>query len=368
MSICDASTTWLAPITSMSSSLFANSTTSIMDADGEQLAFKIYPQTITPIVGVDLCLGIAGTVTDINFRIRIETDNADKPSGTVLGAATPEFAGLAASGWTGLKTLETNTGNLTINTPVWVVFYRSSGASLSASNNVATRGTASPAFSLPRSRHFNGTNWTTTAIGSGRLGYVVKFSDNTYGGIPFTNIRGMPGGVPYIYSNNRQGVRLKFGSQIKIIGFITAINKGGTPNNLVATVFEGTTAKYSTTIQSGAIVGNLTTPFWFESPISLAPLEDVYIVLNQESNGGNASNYYALTAVPFDSTYFSAAMPPDMAFVYGTGDNPTLYTAPNDQIPYIIPLISDGVADLAAPTDAEVAAAVWAYGNRTLTA
>src|SRR3989304_1751995 len=134
-----------------------------MDADTEKLAVKYFPATTSPITNIDLYLAPTGTVTGVNFQIQVETNGADIPSGTVLGTATPEFAGPSAGGFIGLKTLATNTGNLTPNIPIWIVLFRSSGASLDASNYVrlARLGKAMGNY---RGRNYNGTNWTTTSI------------------------------------------------------------------------------------------------------------------------------------------------------------------------------------------------------------
>jgi len=96
-------------------------------------------------------------------------------------------------------------------------------------------------------------------------------------------------------------------------------------------------------------------PVWFSSPVLLAADTNLYIVLGQEADagggvlgtdGGDDSNDYDSRVVAVSSTYRSAALPADVAFVYGTGDDPTAYTVSNTDIPYIIPIISDPATDL----------------------
>lgn len=134
-----------------------------IDADTEQLAWKFYADRTSPITDIDAFVNITGTITDTNFLFEIQTDSSDTPSGVVLGAATAEWAGPAADGWTGLKALATNTGNLTVGTPYWLVLRRSSGASVSATDNIHFHSSGFR-FDRDKIRHHNGTNWTTTAV------------------------------------------------------------------------------------------------------------------------------------------------------------------------------------------------------------
>src|SRR3989338_6017329 len=103
------------PVILASQSITLTDTGMTIDANTEKLAYKYYPTTTSPITGIDLYLTPTGAVTGVNFQIQVETDSSDVPSGTVLGSATPEFAGPSVGGFIGLKTLAVNTGNLTLN-------------------------------------------------------------------------------------------------------------------------------------------------------------------------------------------------------------------------------------------------------------
>ena len=162
--------------------MFSTDANMTIDADTEKLAYKYFPATTSPITDIDLYLAPTGSVTGVNFQIQVETDGADIPSGTVLGSATPEFAGPAAGGFIGLKTLAVNTGNLTLNQPVWINLFRSSGTSLDASNYIRmARLYGYPVFSMnEKVRHYNGTNWTTTTVTSAPIFLIIKHADGTH--------------------------------------------------------------------------------------------------------------------------------------------------------------------------------------------
>jgi len=333
----------------------------VMDADGEELAIKYFPQTTSPITDVDLSVNVVGDPTGINLRIRVESDNADAPSGTILGATNNAISASfnhAADGFTGLKALGESTGNLTVNVPVWLILYRFDGASLSGTNYFTFQGantTVAINFEAIRNRVYTAGSWTGTTAVLQRCGYVVKHLDDTYDGVPQISSLGSPSAATDIHSNYRHGIRLKSGSQIKLIGFLWYPTKTGSPNALVAAVFEGSALKHSNTILAANIITTVWMPVWFSSPVLLAADTNLYIVLGQEADagggvlgtdGGDDSNDYDSRVVAVSSTYRSAALPADVAFVYGTGDDPTAYTVSNTDIPYIIPIISDPATDL----------------------
>lgn len=324
-----------------------NSGTILMSADGQEIAIKYFPQGASPVTAVDMNIGVTGTVTGINFKYRVESDNNDMPSGTVLGAATPEFAGPAASGFTGERTLATDTGNLTINVPMWLIMSRSSGGSLSGSNYVSMRGFAGANISLVRMRQYNGSNWTTTLPATTRGAVVVKHADGSYCGIPYTS-SGLvsPVSAPDIYGSNRQGVRLKSGSQIRIPGVLLYQAKSNSPVDQVISVYEGSTLKYSETLPMSSIVSSTWQPAWFSSPSLLAADANIYIILSQSGGGGSDTNDYDLRVMTFSPAYLAASQAPDIAFVYGTSSDPTALTVSNTEIPSIIPFILDPALDL----------------------
>ena len=317
-----------------------------MDADTEKLAVKYYPATTSPITDIDLYLTPTGTVTGVNFKIQVETNGADIPSDTVLGAATPEFAGPSAGAFIGLKTLATNSGNLTINTPVWIVLLRSSGASLDASNYIrmARMGTS---MEYPRARHYNGTNWTTTSVTVYSACLVIKHADGTYVGMPINANSVNPTNGGTIYGTNRNGIKIKFGSKVFLRGIQVFLYRLGTPNSLVVSVFEGSTLKYSETILQTSILSSIGIPIYFTSPVLLASNTDIYIILKQESDGGSSSNYYRSFVYDIASAnYIECLCSPNLRFIYGTGDDPTLYNIETTEIPNINPIIDDPAIDL----------------------
>jgi len=337
---------WGAP--PLSSIAVSANSTMLINADGEEIAFKYIPQSTSPITHVNLYLNIEGTVTDINFKIRVESDNADAPSTTVLGAATAEFAGLAADGMAGEKALVTNTGNLTVNVPVWVILYRTSGSSLSGTNYVGFggNGSASPLDGAAYMRLYTSGSWTGTAISGTRLGYVIKHADNSYVGVPQKNSIASSASVGLLSGTTRHGIRVKYGAQVKFPGILLNIRKTGSPNALIVTVYEGSVSKYSQTIPAASIVSLVWFPYWFSSPALLAADADLYIVLKQESDGGDGSNYYDLYTWTYDDGYLPANQPADTAFVYGTGDDPTTLTASTTEFPMLVPLLGDTATDL----------------------
>ena len=320
-----------------------------MDADTERLGFKYYPATTSPITDIDVYVTPTGTVTDSNFIIQVETDDSDTPSGILLGTATPAFAGPIAAGFIGLKTLATNTGNLTINVPVWLTMLWSSGGSLSATDYIrwARLLLASFQFSFSgRIRHHNGTNWTTTTVTSAPLLIVIKHADGTYVGLPITTAVVAPTNAIDIFGTNRQGVRAKFGSQVILRGIQVYLTKAGTPNNLVASVYEGTTLKYSGTLLSASVVNNFFNSIYFSSPILLSANTNIYAILSQQSDGGSDANDLDMRVYDINSAYIECMYPPDMRYVYGTGNDPTIYTVETTEIPMIVLIIDDPAVDL----------------------
>ena len=355
---------WSSP--ALQAQSFNNATGMVLDADNKMLAFKYFPPTTSPITDIDVCLHVNGTVTDTNFKLRVESNNADAPSGTILGttnnAITAEFAGLAADGLTGLKTLVENTGNLTLNTPVWVVLARSSGGSLSASEYVQWRGTfgVSQFASADRLRHYNGTNWTTTAAVTSALIFIVKHLDGTVVGLPLTTATANTTAAD-IYGTNRQGVRLKSGSKLSIPGVLLNITKTGAPADLVVAVYEGSTLKYSETISVALPISQVWTPVYFSSPVPLAADANIYIVLSQAADGGSDAADYDCRVYPsISADYISALLPADMRFVYGTGNDPTAYTISNTELPIsIVPLIADTAVDFDCAVAGSGASGPW---------
>lgn len=323
--------------------------TMIMDANGEELAVKYYPPTTSPITQIDFFLTVVGTGSSVNLRVRVESDSSDAPSGSVLGAASAEFAGPASSGFTGAQSLASDTGTLTLNTPVWLIIYRSSGTSLSGALSFQLNGTTNITMLGQGDvvRVYTGASWTGTAAGTTVCRVIVTHQDGTISGTPVTGNIGNPSGVTAIYSTNRQGIRFKSGSQIMVRGVMLALTKTGSPSALEVLVYESTTSQYgTTTVPAASIITNRYTPVFFSSPILLAADTNLYVVCRQTSDGGDASNNYAFRGSPITSGYVAAMEATDVRFVSGTGDDPTALTASTAFVPHLWPLLDDAAADL----------------------
>jgi hypothetical protein len=314
-----------------------------MNSCSERLGFKFTAPTTSPVSDVDWYMDVTGTVTGVNFNIRIETDSGDAPSGTVLGTATANFTGLAADGWTGLKALGTNTGNLTIGTPYWIVVSCASGT-LDASNYVRTF--YFDADIGEKIRHHNGTNWTTTAALAGESAVVVvKHADTTFSGTAVTSTAAVNAsdaavGATQIYSTNKQGLRVKFGSQVKLLGAIAAFNEPGTPGSLTLRVYEGSTEKASSPAYGEPqIYAGEPHVVMLSSPVLLAADTFIYVIFEQ--SGVSSSNTYDIQGGTFNSSYRDAALPTNVDFVWGSGADPTAYTVTNNFVPRMQLLLSD---------------------------
>jgi len=315
-----------------------------MDADAEMIAWKHFPQSASPITHIDIHANIGGTITDTNFTVEVQSDSADAPSGTLLGTASAEWAGIAADGWIGEKALATDTGALTIGVPVWIVVKRSSGGSLSATDFFAFRTTAIRK-GLEKLRHHNGTNWTTSAAQLATPIAVVKHSNGDYVGHPITAINAASGEAD-IFGTNRLGLKMRFGCQVKIQAIKCQISKTGSPANLECVIYEGSTEKYSTSIAAAVLVNSDEAIFWFSSAVLLAANTDIYIILRQASNGGDNSNDYDLRSFAVNAAYIDAIVPSNWRMVAGTGDDPTAFTVQTDEVAVMLPILVDTALDL----------------------
>ena len=327
-------------------------TNMIMDADGEELAIKYYPPTTSPITAINWFLTVVGTGSSVTLATRVESDSSDAPSGSVLGSASSGFSGPASSNWTTAQSLASNTGTLTLNTPVWVILARTGGSSLSGSLSFQLNGTTN-VNSLATGdveRLFTAASWTGTAVQQVIARVVITHADGTISGNPSTGNQGNPAGVTAIYSTNRQGLRFKAGAQVKIFGVMIELTKTGSPSALEVLVYESTTSQYGTqSVPAASIVTNRATPIFFSSPIFLAANTNLYVVFRQASNGGDASNNYTFRGMPMTSADIDAIMAPDTRFVSGTGDDPTALTVSTTFAPRLFPLVDDTATDIYAP-------------------
>ena len=333
--------------------------TVVMDANTEEASIRYIPTSSSPMLRIALNVEVTGDLTGVKFRIRVEGDDgaaSPSPNATVLGATanaiTPEFE-ITADGLTSLQELAETCG--VINVPCHIILYRSSGVSLDSTHTIGLRGCDSDQASVvyhQRAKLYTGTWGTATGR---RVGYVVQRSDATYDGLPIIAGIQSPTSATDIHSNYRHGLRFKTGSQIRCPGVLWYPTKTGSPNRLIIAVFEGATLKYSQAIPAASIVSSIWTPFAFSSPVLLAADTNLYIVLGQEADagggvlgtdGGDDSNDYDSRVHTFSATYRNVIMPPDWAFVYGTGNDPTSYTVSNTEYPMLIPMIVDPATDL----------------------
>lgn len=326
---------------------FGGLTSMIMDADGEELAVKYFPPTTSPITAIDFFLTAVGDLSTVNFAVRVESSTSDAPNASVLGAASAGFAGPATSNWTGAQSLASNTGALTLNTPVWLIIARTSGSSLSVALSAALSGASVGMLSNgERERVFASSSWTGVTATSSMCRVVVTHANGMFVGLPLTGAIGNPSGITDIFGTNRQGLKLKFGAQTKLLGVMIRATKTGSPNALVAELFENTTSKTTGTVAAAEVISNQALPIMFDSPQLLAADVDHYIILKQSSDGGTDAADYDLNGFPITSGYISAMFPDEVRFVSGTGDDPSALTESTTFIPQMWPLLDDPATDI----------------------
>lgn len=330
------------------SNSFSVQTNMLIDATNEKIAIKYYPSATSPITDIAARISVTGNPGSFKFGVFANT-YASVATGTPddttqLGDWSTTFD-LAATGWTSLLALATNTGNLTNGTPVWIVMAYASGT-CDVNNYIQSMklGAGLYGTNKPGQRHFNGTDWTTTtALTDGQPLFIVKHADGTYAGAPVTAILARTG-APDIFSSNKQGIRFKCGSQVKIQGVEYYLTKTGAPNNLTWSIYEGDTLKYSQTELAADVLSITSSVVWFDTPILLAADTYLYIILSQTGNDTN--NDYDLQTWTIDFTYIDAIATADLRAVYGTSSTPSGLTVSNSEIAWCFPIISDLATDL----------------------
>ena len=130
----------------------------IIDAATEMLAEKFWPDSAEDVTAADMYVTVVGDCSGINFKLQIETDSSDAPSGSVVGAASSAFAGPNIAGgatqWLGGGTNPVNLGascTVALNQPYWKVLYVTSGAP-DGSHSIQLRGNfnSAPGDERPR--------------------------------------------------------------------------------------------------------------------------------------------------------------------------------------------------------------------------
>ena len=317
----------------------------VLDGATKQIAFKFFPPKTMEVVAVDLNLVRTGAPTGSQISCEIQTDSSDAPSGTALDDTIIGDTSPAATGWWGEHLMLVST-QLTINTPYWLVVKVSTVGAIDGANFFQARhASTSMAFAGERIRAFNGSDWTTvSAISTAGL-FVLKDSTGAYHGFPLSAADANSSRTD-IFGTNRQGMRFKTGSQIAVTGVQVKLGKAGSPNDLQAVLYEGTTQKGIATLPGGSILNNTYRVLMFPSPVLLAADTNIYIVLRQASDGGSDSADYDLRVMAINGSYIGAVLPADWRQISGTGDDPTALTVHTDEIPMIAPIISDPAVDL----------------------
>jgi hypothetical protein len=321
----------------------------LIDATNKKIGYKFYAQQALGVSAMDICLTVLGSTAGITLVARIETDNADAPSGDLVDAlyTTAAFARPAAgTSWTGLQSFGGSAPALALNTPYWLVLQNGGGTAPSGTDSVQARGVQSLYSFGGRLRQHNGTNWTTTGVLDRECQIVLQFSDSSYFGDPVTAAPAASG-LTKVFATNKQG--LKWRSKVPLIlrGVRVQLAKSTTPDSLLITAYAGSTPKTPTiTIPPASILGNLPYSFWFSSGISLPSDTDLYIILSAATGGGDSSNCWNIWTEAFQSGYGGALFPTAFHAVSGTSADPTALTPLTTAIPmYFAPIIDDLAVD-----------------------
>lgn len=340
----------------------------VIDAADHQFAVKFWAQSTSPIVAVDISLSATGNTSACQFKIRIETDNAGSPSGTILGATnnamTAGFAGPSATNatwWAGGGTnpidLAENTGDLVVNTPYWLIV-KETGTNPDASNYLQLKAGFYVGNGREVSKMDDGSSaWThVTAVTARFVSFALKDADNNYHG-QFSQLSAGMTSASHIFDNNRQGTKFKFGSNVLVSAVMINVTKASTPTNLNIKIYEGATLKISETILAANIMSSLQETYYLSTPQLLAADTDIYVILVQagtdETDGGDNSNDYTLMCTTLHPTYYTSIVPVGyMGAVYGTSTDPTALTvhATPNHIPGIALFISGVVYGLDLPS------------------
>lgn len=313
-----------------------NSSAITIQSATQKIAIRFRATSTEAVSIVNVRLGTTGTVSGMNWKMGIFTDNSGVP-GAILGGYTAEFS-FSGGGWVGEKSLATNTGALTLNSAYWLVVEHSSGTVPDASNYIAlvTVG-AQIDESVEICRKYNGTDWTTIAsINNFSLFYAISTPNSYYYGNGYAN--GSNPGTD-IFGVNRQGIRFKVGTWTRFTGIGIDLIKTGSPNDLVITVYEDSVPKYSETIPAATITSGREIAIAFGSSVFIKPNSTVDIVLKQSSDGGTDANDYDLET---RSYLLSNVVDNDYYVTTGTGDTPLSYTTTQTQIADMWPYIDFG--------------------------
>lgn len=279
----------------------AFSTQLAVDAANEQVAFRYIPPEDMTITDVAMRFTIGGTTTGITVIMEWQTETVVSatvayPSGTVVGAATSAFAVPTSSGWIALQALGSS-ATLTRGTPYWLVVRDGGGTAPTASNWwAATRyGGSSSRGSGHVTRHYNGTNWTTTSSVTSTSVYHVKTSTGRYVGFPVETVN--------IYSSTAVYGTTRVGSTLPCLGVPyewhgvvcgLGLVTSGSPASFEFEAWVngelcGVTAANSSAQKS--------TCYYFPAPVRVPARANAIAAVHQVGDGGDSGNRYLVVVL-----------------------------------------------------------------------
>jgi len=315
----------------------------VLDADNKRIAIAFWVTQTMSISEVDLNLTASGTLTGINLRIRIESDSGSTtPSGTILGsgnAITSSFT-VSSTGFQGLKTLSSPTGDIAPNTLIWIILYRQDGNSLSTTNKVSSRGPNN--FQAPAVLIFNGTSYTS-GFNPGNSCHILKSTTGELFGNPWTS--NFNSGVS-IQGSTVAGIKYRAAAKNILRGVVLNVQRINNPGNMVVKVYQNSAEKRSVTT-SGA--SNFVDTTIYFDPVEIAANSDLYVILSSPSSGGSDS--YKFFGANYDSNHKGAIFSSGTAYVSGTSSDPTALTVSSTFWPRFYVMFTSSDTDFTATTE-----------------
>jgi hypothetical protein len=213
----------------------------------------------------------------------------------------------------------------------------------------------------------DGSSWGTE---QSVVGYRVGYSDNSIEGILVNNFS-VSGTTDGIYSTREAGNLITAPANVKLnvrgCTFLTSAMSGTPTGNLRAKLYEGTTlVRTSAPLVPNGNPGNAWLDFYFATPYLLTPGQQYRYVLSETAQSD-------ANTVRFNYRFVSWCGDTDELAQIPLGARRTLFDGSQWTEPQtwnFLPsaLLLELGAEYAPPaSDAEIAQAVWEYGNRSLT-
>jgi hypothetical protein len=313
----------------VTTSLSAVSTMRV-DATGEKIAFRYIPQITSPIESVNIRLGVTGTTAKV--RVGVFASAGGYPdNSTQLGGYSTEIT--PSTGWTGLQALSSNTGDLTVGNNYWIVLDNDTGTVSDTNYFEFQKLQTASSTAQTVCRVYTSSSWTGSAIQPAEVLAIVKHVNGQYFGLHSTAAWNRSTAATDIYGANFQGLKCRVGSKSTVLGAWVYLNKAGTPNDLVLTLYEGTTSRATKTLAQADIATGSWNLLLLTTPYEIPADTDHYLIFSQ--SGISDSNDYDIYTLLTDSTYISAMMSSNYRFVCGTdiASLTTLY-----EVPAIVPV------------------------------